>query len=401
MPLSDVRVVDCGQVIAGPLCATFLGDLGADVVKIEPPGGETYRTDRRRLDGEPFNPAFELYNRNKRSLALDLKDERGVEALYDLVEAADVFVQNWPPGVAERLGVDYGTLADLNPELVYVHVTGFGETGPLAEMPGMDTVVQHLSGFASLLGYDDDRPPIRSQASVADYFAAYSAALSALAALRAVDRGEAGQKVDVSLLESLAHNMDGAYEYYTNLGEVPPRGGRNAFFNPMMLYGAAEAADGYVCVALLLYSDRVWRGFCELLDRPDLAAAERYATDAGRMAEAGRFTDLLEGWLADRTVAEAVEALNDHSIPAAPHHSVPEAVGMEQFDHRGTFRELDHPRFGSLTLTDTPLSLSRDDPAVRRPAPALGEHGREVLAELGYDDERIAAYARDGPLHEE
>lgn len=401
MPLSDVRVVDCGQVIAGPLCATFLGDLGADVVKVEPPGGETYRTDRRRLNGEPFNPAFELYNRNKRSLALDLKDDRGLDALYDLIAAADVFVQNWPPGVAERLGVDYETLADLNSDLVYVHITGFGETGPLATNPGMDTIVQHLSGFASTLGYDDDRPPIRSQSSVADYFAAYSAALSTLAAIRSVDRGEDGQKVEVSLLEALAHNMDGAYEYYTNLGEVPARGGRNAFFNPDMLYGAAEAADGYVCVALLLYSDRVWRGFCELLDRPELAADERYETDAGRMEEAARFTGLLEDWLADRTVAEAVDLLNDHGIPAAPSQTIPEAVEMEQFDHRGTFREFDHPRFGSLTLTDTPLSLSRDAPAIRRPAPALGEHGREVLAELGYDDERIAAYARDGPLDEE
>lgn len=399
MPLSDVRVVECGQVISGPLAATFLADLGADVVKIEPEHGETFRTDRRYLDGEPFNPAFELYNRNKRSLSLDLKSDEGQTALHDLAEKTDVFVQNWPPGVAERLGADYETLRSCNEDIVYVHITGYGEDGPLADNPGMDTIVQHVSGYASMLGREgDDHPPIRSQASLADYFAAYNAVVSALGALRAAENGEGGQKIDVSLLESLVHNLDGAFEFYTNLGEVPSKGGRNAFFNPDMLYGAAEADDGWVCVALLLYSDRIWNAFCDLLNRDDLRERKKYQTASGRLDDATKLTKLLEAWLVEHSTEEAVETLNDHGIPAAPHHTIDEAAEMDHLHYRDTFVDVDHPRFGSVTLTASPLSIEGESPGVRRHAPFLGEHSREVLIELGYDEADLARLEREGVL---
>lgn len=397
MPLSDVRVVECGQVISGPLAATFLGDLGADVVKIEPESGETFRTDRRELDGEPFNPAFELYNRNKRSLSLDLKSEAGREALHRLVEVADVFVQNWPPGVAERLAADHETLRGLNEDLVYVHITGYGETGPRANNPGMDTIVQHVSGFTSLLGYpDDERPPIRSQSSLADYFAAYNATVSALAALREAESGGGGGKIDISMLESLVHNVDGAFEYYTNLGEVPGKGGRNAFFNPDMLYGATEAADGYVCVALLLYSDRIWDAYCDLLDRDDLREEDQYQTDVGRLRDADKLTKLFEAWLVEQPVEEAVETLNEAGIPAAPVQTIDEAAEMDQLAARDAFVDVDHPRYGSVTLTAPPLSVDGHSPPIHRHAPLLGEHSREVLAELGYDERELDRLEREG-----
>ncbi|WP_254538495.1 CaiB/BaiF CoA transferase family protein [Halomarina litorea] len=397
MPLSDVRVVDCGQAIAGPICATFLADLGADVVKIERPGGDVFRTDRRELDGKPFNPAFEQFNRNKRSLCLDVKTEAGREAIYDLVERADVFVQNWPPGVAERLGVDYDTLRDLNEDLVYVHVTGYGETGPLARKPAMDTIVQHVSGLSSIMGYEG-QPPIRSQSSLADYYAGCHATISALAALRHRDAGGGGQKVDVSLLESLMHNMDGAFEYYNNLGEVPTRAGRNAFFNPDMLYGAAEAEDGWVCVALLLYSETMWNGYCDLLEREDLREDPRYQTDSGRLADAKRLTTIFEEWLRQQRADEAVDALNDAGIPAAHHYTVDETAALDHVEAREVFRDVDHPRLGRVTLTDTPLSLSETEPGIRRHAPVLGEHNAEVLEELGYSPEEVAALADEGVL---
>jgi len=399
VPLSDIKVIDCGQVIAGPLCATFLSDFGADVVKIEPPGGEMFRTDRRRLNGEPFNPAFELFNRNKQAVCVDLKSDEGLDVIYDLVTEADVFVQNWPPGVAGRLGVDYDTLQSRNDDLVYVHITGYGQSGPMADAPGMDGMVQHVSGFSSMLGYDD-HPPIRSQSSLVDYFAAYNAALSVLGALIQRDR-VGGQKVEVSLLESLAHNLDGVYEYYTNLGEVPQRAGQGLFHSPEMLFGAAEAADGWVSVALLLYSERIWRGYCELLDRPDLYADERYSDVDERLSALETFTSAFETWLAEQPVDEAVETLNDHGIPAAPYQTVDEAVEMEQMVHLGVFEELSHPRYGSLTLTKSPISLSKADTGLRRHAPVLGEHNREVLHEFGYDDDEIAALYETGTLTEE
>jgi CoA:oxalate CoA-transferase len=400
MPLSDIRVVDCGQAIAGPLCATYLGDLGADVVKIERPEGDVFRNDRRELNGKPFNPAFEQFNRNKRSLCLDLKSEKGLDALLDLVEVADVFVQNWPPGVAERLNVDYETLNELNPDLVYVHVTGYGETGPLAQKPAMDTIIQHVTGLSSLMGYEG-QPPIRAQSSVADYYAGCHAAISALAALRHRDAGNGGQKVDVSLLESLMHNMDGAFEYYNNLGEVPRRAGQNAFFNPDMLYGAAEAADGWVCVALLLYSEPMWQAYCDLLDRDDLREDMRYRTDAGRLDNAAKLTTIFEEWLAEQTTEEAVDKLNDVGIPAAPHQTIDEAASMPHVEERGVFTTVDHPYLGEMTLTDTPLDLSETPPSIRQHTPVLGEHNREVLAELDYDEATLDRLKSSGILGEE
>ena len=405
-PLSDVRVVDCGQVIAGPLCACFMTDLGADVVKVEPPDGELFRPEdatgeeydgARTIDGEPFSPSFELYNRNKRGVTVDLKRERGREVMYDLLDDADVFVQNWPPGVAERLGLGWETLRERNPDLIYAHITGYGETGPLAEYPGMDTIAQHISGFASMLGYDDDRPPIRSQSSLADYMAAFSALSSSLAALyhREV-HGAGGQKVDVSLLEALVHNVDGAFEVYNNQGEVPQPGGRNAYSSPDMLYGAARAADGWVCVALLLFSDRVWEAYCDLLDRPELTENEKYEHRAGRMDDAAELSAAFEEWLAERPAAEAVDTLNDAGIPAASHNDIGEAAELDHMAAREVFRAIEHPTFQELTLTSSPLSLS--ETGIREPehAPRLGADTREVLADAGYDEAEVEALAEDG-----
>ncbi|WP_174811750.1 CaiB/BaiF CoA transferase family protein [Salinadaptatus halalkaliphilus] len=398
MPLSDISVVDCGQVIAGPLCATFLADLGADVVKIEPPDGEMFRTDRRELEGEPFNPGFELFNRNKRAVSLDLKADEGREIVHDLVEKADIFVQNWPPGVAERLGVDYETLSEINEDIIYVHITGYGQSGPMTDLPGMDAMMQHVSGFSSMLGYED-HPPIRSQSSLADYFAAYNATISALGALIHRDRA-GGQKIDVSLLESIAHNLDGAYEFYNNLGEVLSHGGRNLCHQREMLYGAAEADDGWVAVALLLYSDRIWTGYCEVLDRPDLLEDETYQTPQGRIADLGALTDRFESWLAEQPVDEAVSVLNENGIPAAPYQTIDEAAEMDQMEHLGVFEEITHPQYDSLTLTSSPLSLSKAEIGVEQPAPLQGQHNRDVLRELGYDEDDIEALVDDSVVTE-
>ncbi|MFB6069625.1 MAG: CaiB/BaiF CoA transferase family protein [Halanaeroarchaeum sp.] len=400
MPLSDIRVVDMTQVVAGPVATAFLADLGADVVKVERPAGDVYRVARREFDGEPFNPPFELYNRNKRGVALDLKTDEGRDVFEDLLADADVFVQNWPPGVAERLDLDYETLGEQYEDLIYVHITGYGETGPDARKPAMDTIIQHVTGFSHLLGYED-HPPIRSQSSLSDFYAGYNAALSTMAAIRARDRGEGGQKVDVSLMESMMHNMDGAFEYYTNLGEEPGHGGKNAFFNPDMLYGAARAADDWIVVGLLLYSDRVWEAYCDLLDRPDLLEREKYQTDDGRMDDAEELTAMFEEWLRERPAEEAIETLNDAGIPASRHHTISEAAEMDQVEARGVFREVSHPRYGSISLTNSPLDLAGHDTDVDRPAPLLGQHNRAVLADLGYSEEEIDALESAGVLVDE
>lgn len=402
MPLSDVRVVDFGQAIAGPICATFLADLGADVIKVERPSGDVYRINRRERNGIGFNPPFEVYNRNKRGVSVDVKSDEGLEVVYDLIENSDIMVQNWPPGVAEKLSLDYETVKEYNPEIIYVHVTGYGETGPAANQPAMDTIIQHVSGYASLLGYEDDgNPPIRSQSSLADFYAGYNSALSALAALRHRDKGNGGQKIDISMLQSLMHNADGAFEYHNMLGEEAPRGGRNNFALPDMLYGAAEAKDGWVAVALLVYSDRIWKAFCELIDRLDLLEDPEYQSDAKRMEDAGKFTALFEEWLAQQTVDEAMEQLREAGIPAGRHNTISEAASMEHVEATNAFVDIDHPKLDSVRLTDSPLSLSQGEPTAKSHSPLRGEHNEEVLRDLGYEDEDIERLRTDGVLSEE
>jgi len=397
LPLEDTSVIDCGQVVAGPLCGAFLADLGADVLKVEPPeNGELLRSGWQELDGETFVEHFELVNRNKSAITLDVKDPDGRALLGELLAAADVFLQNWQPGVAKRLDLDWETLHERYPDLIYTHITGYGKGGPLSNYPGMDTIAQHVSGYSSMLGFEGD-PPIRSQTSVADVFAAYAAFSSTLGALyhRDVNYG-GGQRVDVSLLESLCHHLDGAFELYNNAGEVPPRGGRNHFTQPDMLYGSAEAKDGWICVALLLFSDRVWDAYCDLLDRPDLHEDPKYDDADGRMEDAAKLSALFEEWLADYTGEEAIAILNEAGIPASEHLTVDEAAEHEHMAALELFRTIDHPRFEELTLTASPLSLSETGIAEPTHAPVLGQDVDRVLADLGYDEAEIAALREAG-----
>jgi len=401
--LSDVRVVDISQVLSGPVCTAFLADLGADVVKVEPPEtGEPFRSVNRELDGEPFSPLFELYNRNKRSVSLDIKSDEGAEALGDLVADADVFVQNFGPGTAERLGVDEETMRGVNEDLVYVRISGYGEEGPLAGRPAFDGLIQHSAGFSSLHGFEGD-PPILAQSWLTDYFSGYNAALEALAALHHRENGGGGQACSVSMFASLLHNMNGVFEYHNNLGETPGRAGTSGLaHNAELLYGSVEVADGWIGVAFLVPYPNIWRGFCELVDRPDLLEADRFATPADRRdTESLReLNDIFRDWLADRGVDEAVETLNEHSIPASRHRTIPEVPEMDHVQAVDAFREVDHPRFGELTLTDTPLSLSETPAEIRAPAPVLGADSRDVLSEAGYTSEEIDRLVEAGVLED-
>jgi formyl-CoA transferase len=400
MPLSDVQVIDAGQVIAGPVCGAYLADLGAEVVKLESPTGDILRGGHRMIDGEAVSTAYELVNRNKRSVSIDLKSDKGLKAVHSLVEKADVFLQNWPPGVAERLDVDYETLREFNEDLVYVHVTGYGEDGPLADRAAMDTAIQHISGLSSLMGFAD-HPPIRAQTSLGDYYAGTNAAVAALGALRHRDRGNGGQKVEISMLEALMHNLDSAFELYNNVEDFEfQKGGRNSYKFPDQLYGAAETQDGWVCVAFYLNSDGVWQGFCELVGREDLLEEPRYEDAGNRLEDAEKFTKILEGWMHERSSETCLEKLRESGIPAAPHNTVPEAAEMEHVKERNIFQEIDHPRYGSFTVTRPPFRLSETDPEVRRHAPLLGEHTSEALRNVGYSEEEIERLKQESVIND-
>jgi CoA:oxalate CoA-transferase len=405
MPLSDIRVIDMGQVIAGPVCAAFLADLGAEVIKVEPPnGGESYRGTRREMNGEEFSPPFELFNRNKRSLCLDLKSEEGRNVLYDLVADSDIFIQNFRLGTEQRLGIDYESLQEVNKDLIYTQITGYGLEGPLKDWPAFDALIQHMSGFSSLHGFEGD-PPIHAQTYLVDFFAGYNAALSALAAVRHRERNDGGgQRVTVDMLNSLMHNLNGMFEFYNNLDEEPERAGTQGPFNDdTLLYGSAETKDGWIGVSFIPKYRNVYVGFCELADREDLLDDPRFNTHEERTKDenARRLTELFTDWLAEQPTDGVIAALNEHGIPAAPHNTIGEAAELDHVQDGDYFVDVPHPRLGEIELTNTPLSLSETPPEIRSHSPVLGEDNEEVLTELGYSADRIAELYDGGALREE
>jgi CoA:oxalate CoA-transferase len=396
--LSDVRVVSLGQAVSGPMCSALLADLGADVIKVESPSGDSMRGTNRTLNGHPFSILYEQYNRNKRSVSVDVKREEGLEILYDLVETADVFLHNFQPGVANRLEIDEPSLRECTEELIYVSVSGYGESGPLADQPAFDALVQHAAGFASLQGYAED-PPQAVRGHLADFFAGYNAAVSILAALYHRDLSDGpGQKAEISMFDSIVHTSNAYFELFNNIGELPEERSREDEESSM--YGAMEAKDEWIAIAFLPTFPNIWTGFCELMDRPDLLADPRFETPADRGADETRelLHEILSDWLQNHTADEAVTRLNDHGIPAAHHRTLPEVVESEHAQERELFVSFDHPQFGQVELTDTPLDLSETPPSVDRHSPLQGEHTKAICREIGYDADEIERLAAEDVL---
>jgi crotonobetainyl-CoA:carnitine CoA-transferase CaiB-like acyl-CoA transferase len=384
-PLADVTAVSVSQVISGPVAEMFLADLGADVIKIESPdGGEPFRRADHDVNGEGANVAFETYNRNKRSLALDLKSDEALEVIYRLVESADLFLQNFSPGTAERLSLGYDDLKEYNEELVYVSIRGYRSGSSLSNEPAFDAIMQHISGFSSLHPFDEK--PISAQIWLSDFFSAYNAALSGLAALYHRKNGGGGQKCEISMFHSLVHNMNAAYEKYRNLGVDP---GEDDEVD--RLFGAERTGDGWISIACVPTYPHNWEGFCKVLGEEELMDHPEYRNPSDRNDPEvhNELNDMMREWLGSRTTEEALEKLKEHEVPAAPYNTVPEAAEMDHVEEAGTFVSLDHPRLGALELVDTPLDLSVTEPSIDTHAPQLGEHSEEILDEIGYSDDEI------------
>jgi crotonobetainyl-CoA:carnitine CoA-transferase CaiB-like acyl-CoA transferase len=382
MPLTPYRVLDLTTVRSGPTCTKVLGDLGADVLRVERPGGEG----RERVFYDQADLA-----RNKRSLVLNLQHPKGVEILRALAARADVLVENYRPDVKHRLGIDYETVSRDNPRLVYASISGFGQEGPYRDRPGYDQIVQGMSGLMSLTG-TAETAPLRVGIPIGDLLAGYFAALGILAALVERERSGRGQQVETSLLEALVGSLSFQAVRYLNTGEVPPPvGNHHPLTAPMGVY---RAGDGHLNLAV--GNDEMWQRLCRALELPELAEDPRFARAPDRVANRKELDARLEAALAQAPAAVWVERLNAAGVAAGPIYTVDQVFADPQVARAGLVHELEHPLWGRHRVLGLPVRLGRTPPRVRTPAPLPGAHTREVLAELGYAGLAVDTLVADG-----
>ncbi|MEY2801067.1 MAG: hypothetical protein RL513_651 [Pseudomonadota bacterium] len=392
LPLAGVRVLDISQVMAGPYACMLLGDLGADVIRIEPPGtgDQTRGAMGFKMKGDD-SLGFLNMNRNKRSVALNLKSEAGRQVLMRLVQDADILIENYRPGALKRLGLGYEALSQVNPRLVYTSISGFGQTGPWADRPGFDLMAQAMSGVMSVTGYPDS-PPVKAGVPVADIGCALFAIYATLSAYIGAKNTGQGQHVDAALFDSaMAFSVWDICDYW-GTGKPPERlGTANKMTAP---YQAMASSDGHFVMGA--NSQKLWVQLCKVMEREELLEDERFSTIALRLANRAVLQEALEATFRRKPKDYWVETLLAHGIPAGPILSYPEAFGSEHAKVRGMRMEIDHPVEGKVPNIGFAVKLSGTPQQVRRHPPLLGEHTAQVLADLGFSDEEQVRLREQG-----
>jgi crotonobetainyl-CoA:carnitine CoA-transferase CaiB-like acyl-CoA transferase len=390
--LQGVRVLDLGRVLAGPFCAQILGDLGAEIIKVERlDGGDDTRAWKPPEAGGEAAYYFSV-NRNKKSLALDLAKPEGRDILISLSRQCDVLVENFRPGVTERLGVDYETISEANPRLVYCSISGFGQTGPMARRPAYDYVIQALSGVMSITG-DPNGPPVRCGAAVVDYPTGLWATISILAALMARQQTGRGQHIDLSMMECTLTLMSHMASQYLADGTLPQRvGNGHASIVPMDVY---DTADGPLMV--LCGNDAMFGRVAQVIGHPEMADDPRFATNPARVENQDAVHAMIGDSLARENRAVWIERFEKASVPVAPIRDFPEVYAAQEVRDRDMVLEMPHPTAGSIRTPGTPLNFS-DTPVIESTAPPLlGQHTDTVLQEvLGLDADAVARMKKDG-----
>lgn len=383
-PLDGIIVLDFSQGVAGPAAGAFFGDLGAEVVSIEPPGGKTARD---YAEGSTIPNIA----RNKRSLVLDLKADGSDAILHRLVREAHVLFHNNRPEVSEKLGMGYESLSAVNPALVYCSVTGYGESGPYKDRPTVDPLAQAMSGLMWMTG-EPDRKPSRIGASVTDIGTALAAAFASLAALRHAERTGEGQKVEASLLDTAASVMGSWYTLYSMEGAVPGRQGHS--WSTYAPSGVFETATDPIYLATPF--QYLWERMCRAVDREDWTDDPRFATDEDRIANREVLLDAIEEEFSRYERDRLLDRLHEAGVPAAEVQTVEQAAADEHLRARGTIQEVENVDGSPVLATSTPALFSATPGRIESRPPRVGEHTREVLADFGYDADEIERFVAGG-----
>ncbi len=391
LPLEGVKVLDLTQIMAGPYCAMMLADMGADVVKVEKPNGGD---DTRRM-GPPFiegeSAAFLAINRNKRSMVVDLRADRGREIVHDMARESDILIQNFRPGSLDRMGLGYEQTRSINPAIVYCTISGFGITGPYAKRGGFDLVAQGMSGLMSVNGQPGDAPT-KLGVPICDLNAGMFAAIGILTAYISRLKSGQGQHVDTSLMESgIAYTFWESAMYFAT-GETPgPMGSAHRLTAP---YQAFETADGYVNIGAANQAN--WERLCSAIGRGELLSDARFAEPRDRMSNLPELVSTLEDTFSQETSAHWLKALEAASVPAGPIYDLDQVYSDPQARARDMLVETEHPVAGRISNIGIPIKLSETPGQFRRPAPTLGQHTDEVLGALGRSDAEIESLRTEG-----
>lgn len=394
-PLSGIRVIGLEQYMSAPYCTMLLADAGAEVIKIERPGsGDPRRHIPPFAEGEDGTKkagGFMGYNRNKKSLALNMRSDDGKQVLRDLVAASDVVVENLRPGAMTKMGLDYETLSQVNPRLVYAAISGFGRLegyeGPYGKRPAFDIVAEAMSGVMHLVGFED-KPPSWTIYGLADVYTGMCTAYGVMQALFMRERTGKGQFVDSAMLDNMLALNERMVMLYSMTGQEPHRG-RLQHLYPR---AAFKCSDGYL--AMNVPDDRIWARLCQTMDREDLIDDPRSSNGTARAANADLLDPIIEGWLADKSRAEAEAALNANGVPVGPVYTAQDVFSDPQVEARKMLVSVDDPDVGSYQFARAPVMLSSAPEIEANPAPDLGQHSREILADLlGYETATIERLA--------
>lgn len=388
--LSRIKVLDLSRVVAGPVCTSILGDLGADIIKVE---GPDFLDETRAWfppDIEDISLYYMAVNRNKRAITVNLKTKEGIQIIKKLIQESDVIVENFKTGTMERLGLGYEDLKALNPKIIHCSITGFGHTGPYNQLPGYDFLAQAMSGFMSVNGTSNGEP-VKAGIAMADLYAGLYAIISILAALEARNHTGRGQHCDISLMDSMVASLMNIGTGFLNTGNLPKRYGNQ---HPTLVpYQNFQTKDKEIIIAV--GNDRQFQRFCSLINTEELPQDERFATANARIIYREELIPKLQEVILTKTADEWLTLFQENNIPCGPINTLDKVFTDEQVLERQMIQEVEHPTVGIVKLLGSPIKLSDTPVTIERHPPLHGEHTEEVLLELGYDKQEIESFMED------